>query len=77
LAQRFVSTQEAIMANPEPIPVTATHELHQRGANVPAGTLGEIISQTWSAPIYYIVSFWVNGERVTVDHLTRMDLHEA
>jgi len=65
------------MANPQPIRVTATHELHQRATTVPAGTLGEILSQTGSAPIYYTVSFWLSGESVTIDHLTRMDLHEA
>ena len=65
------------MANPQPIPVTATHELHQRSTTVPAGTRGEITSQTGSVPIYYTVSFWLSGESVTIDHLTRMDLHEA
>jgi len=69
------------MANPEPIRVTATHELHQRGTTtvVPAGTAGEITAMTGSAPTYYTASFWLAGsnERVTVDHLTRFDLHEA
>ena len=67
------------MANPQPIPVTATHDLHQRSITVPAGTLGEITAMTGSAPTYYTVSFWLSGsgENVTVDHLTRMDLHEA
>ena len=75
------------MANPEPIPVTATHELHQRrprtseerSTTVPAGTRGEITGMTGSSPTYYTASFWLAGstERVTVDHLTRFDLHEA
>ena len=67
------------MANPEPIPVTATHELRQRSTTVPAGTLGEITAMTGSIPTYYTASFWLAGsdERVTIDHLTRMDLHEA
>ena len=75
------------MANPEPIPVTATHDLHQRrprtseerSKTVPAGTPGEITAATGSAPTYYTASFWLAGsnERVTVDHLTRFDLHEA
>ena len=75
------------MANPEPIPVTATHELHRhrprksedRSTTVPAGTRGEITAMTGSAPTYYTASFLLAGsnERVTVDHLTRFDLHEA
>ena len=67
------------MVNPEPIRVTATHELRRRSTTVPAGTPGEITSITGSAPTYYTASFWLAGsnERVTVDHLTRFDLHEA
>ena len=67
------------MANPDPIRVTATHELHQRSTTVPAGTLGEITAMTGSAPTYYTAAFWLAGsnELVTVDHLTRLDLHEA
>jgi hypothetical protein len=67
------------MANPQPFPVTATHELRQRSTVIPAGTPGEITAMTGSVPTYYTVSFSLNGmgEIVTVDHLTRMDLHEA
>ena len=75
------------MANPEPIPVTATHDLRQRrqrtsaerSTTVPAGTRGEITGMTSSSPTYYTVSFRLAGsnEPVTVDHLTRFDLHEA
>jgi hypothetical protein len=59
--------------------VTATHDLRQRSTIVPAGTLGEITAITGSAPTYYTVTFWLgdSNERATIDHLTRMDLHEA
>ena len=67
------------MADPEPIPVIATHEIHQRTLVVPAGTPGEITAMTGTYPTDYTVSFHLNGsgESVTVDHLTRLDLHEA
>jgi len=67
------------VTNPQPIPVTATHDLRQRSTIVPAGTLGEITAITGSAPTYYTVTFWLgdSNERATIDHLTRMDLHEA
>ena len=66
------------MANPEPIPVTATHHLHQRTTNIPAGTPGEITAMTDTSPVYYTVSFRLNGgKQVIMDHLTRLDLHEA
>ena len=65
------------MANPQPIPVTATHDLNQRSTTIPAGTPGEITAMTGSTPVYYTVSFWLNGNGVTLDHLSRMDIHEA
>ena len=67
------------MANPMPIPVTATHEIHRRAADIPAGTPGEITAMTGSAPTYYTVTFRPRGsdEPVTVDRLSRMDIHEA
>jgi hypothetical protein len=67
------------MVDPQPIPVISTHEIRQRSITVPAGTPGEITAMTGTAPTYYTVSFWLNGtgESVTVDRLTRMDLHEA
>ncbi len=67
------------MANPIPIPVTATHEIHQRTTDIPAGTPGEITAMTGTAPTQYTVTFWPKGsdDPVTVDHLSRMDIHEA
>ena len=67
------------MADPEPIPVVATHELHQRSMTVPAGTPGEITAIKGTDPTDYTVFFHINGsgERVTVDHVSRMDIHEA
>ena len=67
------------MANPQPIPVTATHDLRRHSTTVPAGTPGEITAMTGSSPTYYTVTFRINGsgQSVTVDHLSRMDLHEA
>jgi hypothetical protein len=67
------------MVDPQPIPVTSTHEIHQRSITVPTGTPGAITAITGTAPTYYTVSFWLggSGESVTVDHLTRMDIHEA
>jgi hypothetical protein len=67
------------MAEPQPILVTATHELRQRSTTVPPGTPGEIMAMTGSSPTYYTVSFRLGGtnERVTIEHLSRMDIHEA
>ncbi len=67
------------MANPEPIPVIATHDLRQRSITVQAGTPGEITAMTGTAPTYYTVSFRLagSGECVTLEHLSRMDIHEA
>jgi hypothetical protein len=67
------------MANPQPIPVIATHELRDRSTTVPPGTPGEITEMTGSCPTYYTVSFRLNGsdDRVTMDHLSRLDIHEA
>ena len=67
------------MANPEPIPVIATHDLHQRSTTVKAGTPGDITGMTGTAPTYYTVSFRLadTGECVTLEHLSRMDIHEA
>ena len=67
------------MAEPEPIPVVATHELHRQSMTVPAGTPGEITAMTGTNPTDYTVSFRINGSgrRVTVDHVSRMDIHEA
>jgi len=67
------------MADPEPIPVVATHDLHQRSTTVPAGTPGEITGMNGTDPTDYTVSFRINGsdEHVTIDHVSRMDIHEA
>ena len=67
------------MADPEPIPVVATHELHQRSTTVPAGTPGKITATKGTDPTDYTVSFRLNGsgKTVTVDHVSRMDIHEA
>lgn len=67
------------MANPDPIQVVATHELYQRTLVVPAGTHGEITAMKGTCPTDYTVCFDINGsgERVTIDHLSRMDIHEA
>jgi hypothetical protein len=67
------------MADSVNIPVVATHELHQRSTTVPAGTPGEITGMKGTDPTDYTVSFRINGsgERVTIDHLSRMDIHEA
>jgi len=67
------------MANPVPIPVIATHDLHQRSTIVKAGTPGDITAMTGTAPPYYTVCFRLDGsdECVTIDHLSRMDIHEA
>jgi len=67
------------MADPEPIPVIATHDLHQRSTTVPAGTPGEITGMKGTNPTDYTVTFRMNGsgERVIIDHLSRMDIHEA
>ena len=32
------------MADPEPIPVVATHDLHQRSTTVPAGTTSLLLN---------------------------------
>jgi hypothetical protein len=51
-----------------------------RTASAPAANeRGAFTAMTGSAPTYYTASFWLAGsnERVTVDHLTRFDLHEA
>jgi hypothetical protein len=67
------------MADPQPILVTATHDLRQRATIVPTGTPGEITAMTGTFPTYYTVSFRLDesNELVTVDHLSRMDIHEA
>ena len=67
------------MANPIPISVTATHEIHRRTTDIPAGTPGEITATTGTAPTWYTVTFRPKGSNgpVTVDHLSRMDIHEA
>ena len=67
------------MADPEPIPVIATHDLHQRSTTVKAGTPGDITAMAGTAPTYYTVTFRLDasGECVTIDHLSRMDIHEA
>ena len=66
------------MADTEPIPVIATH-VHQRTLVVPAGTPGEITAMKGTYPTDYTVSVHLNGsnELVTVDHVRRMDIHEA
>ena len=67
------------MADLETIPVVATHDLHQRSTTVTAGTPGVITGTKGTDPTDYTVSFRINGsgERVTIDHVTRMDIHEA
>lgn len=67
------------MANPQGILVTATHEIRERSATIPPGTPGEITKMEGSCPTIYTVSFQINGnaERVTVENLSRLDIHEA
>ena len=67
------------MAEPVPIQVVATHEIRERSTTVPPGTPGEITAMTGSCPTYYTVSFCPTGsnERVTIGHLSRLDIHEA
>ena len=67
------------MADVKPITVVATHDLYHYAKTVPAGTPGEITAMKGSDPTSYTVCFRINGfgETVTVDHVSRMDIHEA
>ena len=67
------------MADVKPITVVATHDLHHRATTIPAGTPGEITATKGNDPTSYTVCFRINGfgETVTVDHVSRMDIHEA
>jgi hypothetical protein len=51
------------MAEPQPILVTATHELRQRSTTVPPGTPGEIMAMTGASPTYYTVPTSCTGRR--------------
>ena len=67
------------MVDVKPLTVVATHDLHRHSTTVPAGTPGEITDMKGTDPTDYTVTFRINGsgERVTIDHLSRMDIHEA
>jgi hypothetical protein len=67
------------MADVKPLMVVATHDLHHHAMTVPAGTPGEITAMTGHDPTSYTVCFRINGsgKTVTVDHVSRMDIHEA
>jgi hypothetical protein len=64
-----------------PFPVVATHDIC-KGTTVlvPIGTRGEITGVSGATPSHYTVKFWpagTDGDVVTLEYLTRMDLREA